>query len=111
MKFTEPNVDFDWDSLFASCGEAEQITLDEAVRLATADALRRFLSELIGPYKPTPRHMRAISMRIIALAWVLDRRLVPGCRSMREVAIRSGCSERVLQRIAARFSRAIKGIS
>ena len=93
-----PSQDFDWEQLYAMLGE--EVTHDQQpTELVTR------LVQLIVP--PTSHHVsiRAIGLRAIALAWILNPGHFPGNPSLRELAKRCGVNPPTIARLTGELSR------
>jgi hypothetical protein len=96
-------VQFPWEEVFEHLDAGKG---PEGIgREELAAALKAVIGWLVSTPVTNPRSLKVIGQRTIALAWVLDPKLMQG-RSLSRVAKATGISPDTLQRLSGQVSRA-----
>ena len=93
-----PQQDFDWQQLDQSYGE------EGASDPRCSEAVTRLVQLLLPPDSEQLKP-KAIGLRVIALAWVLNPAYFSGSPSLRQLAKRCGVNAPTLARLTGEFSR------
>ena len=96
-------VQFPWEEVFERLDAGKGTEGRDREELA--EALKAVIAWMVSTPVTSPRSLKVVGQRAIALAWVLDPKLMQG-RSLSRIAKGLGISPDTLQRLSGQVSRA-----